>query len=127
MKIINYVGELYLERIPITLSNITDIPFPDVLHMYHQALTGFQRLSRWAGHFELNEDCIGVNGKNVVKVWFHHEYDRAYPTNRIRSEQALVRNIIDLIEMNTDNRTLPAQAPSILNYIYQYSQNVGFS
>lgn len=35
------LGSLYLERIPLTLSDVTDIPFPDVLHVHNQSLNGF--------------------------------------------------------------------------------------
>ena len=66
------LGELYLERIPIKLSNVTDIPFPDILHFHNQSLNGFQRLSRRYGNFRINEDCIGLNNRNVVKVWHSH-------------------------------------------------------
>ena len=35
------LGSLYLERMPLTLSDVTDIPFPDVLHVHNQSLNGF--------------------------------------------------------------------------------------
>lgn len=39
-----YSGHVYTEWIPITLENVVHVPFPDVLHIYHQALSGFQKL-----------------------------------------------------------------------------------
>jgi len=54
-------GEVYTERIPVRLSNITHIPFPDVLHVYNQAFNGYERLMRKVGPFKVDEECIGVN------------------------------------------------------------------
>lgn len=41
----NYRGKIYIERIPLTLDTITDIPFPDALHIYSQSLQGFHTLT----------------------------------------------------------------------------------
>ena len=40
----SYSGHFYTEWIPITLQDMTDIPFPDILHLYHQTLTGFGKM-----------------------------------------------------------------------------------
>ena len=45
------------------------LPFPDILHVYNQALNGFHRLYRRLGFFKVNEDCIGVNNQHIAKVW----------------------------------------------------------
>lgn len=45
------IGYVYIERIPLRLSNITDIPFPDILHAYFNALEGFQILAKQFGFF----------------------------------------------------------------------------
>jgi hypothetical protein len=49
-----FLGHLYTENIPIRLSNIVHVPFPDILHIYNQALNGFHRLSRRLGYFKVN-------------------------------------------------------------------------
>lgn len=49
------LGELYTERIPVRLSNITHIPFPDILHVYNQAFNGYEKLARNLGPFKVDE------------------------------------------------------------------------
>ena len=39
------LGNIFLERIPVRLSNVSDLPFPDVLHVNKQSLEGFKRLT----------------------------------------------------------------------------------
>lgn len=41
--------------IPLKLSNITHIPFPDVLHVYNQAFNGYQKLIRYVGPCKIDE------------------------------------------------------------------------
>lgn len=67
--ILNYEGDIYTEHIPLRLSNIMHVPFPDVLHLYNQSFNGFHKLSRRLGNFRVSEDCIGVNDSHVAKVW----------------------------------------------------------
>ena len=49
------VGHIYTERIPIKLSDLSDIPYPDVLHFYNQTLNGFQRLAKMFNPFKVTE------------------------------------------------------------------------
>jgi len=49
-----FLGQLFTENIPIRLSNIVHVPFPDNLHIYNQALNGYHRLSRKLGFFKVN-------------------------------------------------------------------------
>jgi len=65
----SYSGNLYTEHIPIRLSNIAHVPFPDVLHLYNQSFNGFHRLSNRLGPSSVTEECIGVNENHVAKVW----------------------------------------------------------
>jgi hypothetical protein len=39
-------GHLFIERIPHRLSEVKDIPYPDVLHIYKQAIKGFNILQQ---------------------------------------------------------------------------------
>lgn len=75
-----------MERIPLTLSDVTDIPFPDILHVHHQSLSGYERLAKRYGNFPINEDCIGINNQNKVKVWHNHEFNQPYPKGKLNSE-----------------------------------------
>jgi len=47
----NYRQKLYIESIPIRLSDIEHIPFPDYLHLYNQTLNGFKQLAETVGYF----------------------------------------------------------------------------
>lgn len=40
----NAVVSMFAERIPLRLGEVGEVPFPDVLHLYHAALRGFQQL-----------------------------------------------------------------------------------
>lgn len=60
---------MFIERVQLRLSNITDIPFPDILHVYDQALQGYDLLSKEFGFFEVGEEKICVNSAGVIKVW----------------------------------------------------------
>ena len=63
-----------MERIPLRLSNVTEIPFPDILHLHSQALKGFDLLQKEAGPFYVDEDHFGIRKDGVVKVWCNKEF-----------------------------------------------------
>jgi hypothetical protein len=44
---------LYTERIPLKLSDIKDIPYPDNLYVLLASLDGFDRIVQKAGFFEI--------------------------------------------------------------------------
>lgn len=98
---------MYTEHIPIRLSNIVHVPFPDVLHLYNQSLNGFHRLSKQLGCFKVNEDCIGINENHVAKVWHSPNFSQIEPTHTTESEQEMVHNIAQMIETNTDPTSMP--------------------
>jgi hypothetical protein len=74
----NHHQRLFIEKIPIRLSDIEHVPFPDFLHIYFQCLKGFQELSKQVGCFSIEEEYIGVNEKGVVKVWMNQNYFKNY-------------------------------------------------
>ena len=57
----HYQITLYLEHIPLRLSNIKDIPYPDSLHLIETCLKGFSLLYEKGGYFRVEEDLIGIN------------------------------------------------------------------
>ena len=52
---------MFVERIPFRLSNVDNIPYPDVLHLYDACLNGFPQLTNEVGYFSIDEDQIGIN------------------------------------------------------------------
>lgn len=57
----SYQQRLFIEKIPIRLSDIEHIPFPDFLHLYAQSLKGFQVLADRVGPFIVEEEFVGIN------------------------------------------------------------------
>ena len=74
-----YRGNLYLERIHLRLSDIDEIPYPDILHMYSQCFKGYAELFDAFGYFDVIEEMICVNKEGVVKVWINKTLDRHLP------------------------------------------------
>ena len=50
-----------MERIPLRLSNVKDIPFPDTLHLYDASINGYRQLKTAVGPFHMDEEQIGIN------------------------------------------------------------------
>jgi hypothetical protein len=50
-----YSGNIYIENIVLKLSQIDQIPFSDILHLYQQSLVGFQILFETYGPFSVSE------------------------------------------------------------------------
>lgn len=74
-----YKANLFLEHINHRLSEIDHIPYPDVLHMYHQAFRGFAELYDRVGYFEVEDDLICMNQHGKVKVWLNRDLSKATP------------------------------------------------
>lgn len=49
-----YSGSLFLERIPLRLSEINDLPYPDNLHLANSCLRGFKELYDRVGSFTVS-------------------------------------------------------------------------
>lgn len=60
--------------------------------------------------------CINQEGR--VKVWVNGELDKSYPDGALLglqgTERDMVRKIVQLIDQNTDNRTLPENIGAML-------------
>ena len=65
---------------PLRLSNIQDIPYPDIIHLYDHCIHGFEQLSSVVGYFSVDEDQIGINEKGQVKVWLNNQFE----SNRVK-------------------------------------------
>lgn len=72
-----------MERISKRLSDLNEIPYPDVLHLYSQAFRGFELMLRQVGPFNVTEDMIGVNKSGVVKVWISSDFASSLPDRSI--------------------------------------------
>ena len=57
------------------MSNLKDVPYPSLLHLYDAAIHGFNQLSSVVGFFHIDEDQIGVNDIGQVKVWLNSAFE----------------------------------------------------
>jgi len=57
----SYQQDIFIEKIPIRLSDVEHIPYPDCLHLYNQCLHGYKELTNFFGFFNVEEDYIGIN------------------------------------------------------------------
>ena len=119
-----YSGHVYTEWIPITLENVAHVPFPDVLHLYRQTLDGVDTLSAAKGCFKVNEGCIGVNTRDVVKVYHSADFSQTRPDTRLKTEEEMVHSILNTIEQNTDLGTMPPQEPSLKRFILNHNESI---
>lgn len=90
-------SKIYVEAIRIRLSEIEDIPYPDVFHLYRQCLNGYTQLTENVGYFSIDEDQIGINEEGVVKVWCNSQYQNdSILGNRIGQSQ-MVRELLNIL------------------------------
>jgi hypothetical protein len=92
-----YEAFLYLEKIPIRLCDLKNIPFPDALHLYDQTLGGFYELARNFGCFPVESDYIGINERGVVKVWAGAKWSQATVKGGVITQEDMVRGLVECL------------------------------
>jgi len=70
---------VYVQHIPIRLTDITDIPLPDSLYMVKCSLLGFKKLFEKLGYFNAIEEHIGIDREGHVRVWLNADFSRNHP------------------------------------------------
>jgi hypothetical protein len=75
----HYGAFLYTERIPIKLSDIKDIPYPDNLYILQASLEGFHTVYHKTGFFEIQEHMVCINRQGKVKIWINDNLSKKYP------------------------------------------------
>jgi hypothetical protein len=104
---------LYIEHIPLRLSQITDIPFPDNLYLLKACLRGFYYIFLHTTNLDIREDQICLNEEGKIKVWMNANLCKNTPQiHNIfkaskKSELMLVNDIINIIDNNTDHQYEP--------------------
>ena len=73
-----YHIKVYIERIPLRLSNITDIPFPENLFLLKEALKGLKILYEKVGGFRISEDMFCMSDEGIVKVWLNPDLSKNF-------------------------------------------------
>ena len=88
----------------------------DALYILVTALEGYQQLYSHAGYFRVEEDQICVERGGRVRVWVNGDFSRNHPSVDSetvclqRDETHMVRQLVDLLESNTDPEQLPLQS-----------------
>lgn len=70
---------VYIQHIPVRLTDITDIPVSDSLYMAQGALKGFQKLYTLFGGFSIGEECIGIDREGKLRVWVNGDASKNLP------------------------------------------------
>lgn len=123
----SYRQRLFIEAIPIRLSDIEHIPFPDYLHLYNQTLRGFHQLAKEIGYFSVEEELIGINSKGIVKVWMNEQFEKSFAFGgSTLTEEMMVRSIIELIDKNLLQVQQPNNVPTVINFLYRSLQVLKF-
>ncbi len=103
-------NHLYIEHIPLRLSQITDIPFPDNLYLLKACLKGFYYIFLHTRVLDIKEDHICLTEEGKVKVWMNSNLAKNTPSltnifrNGKKSELTIVREIINMVDENTDHQ-----------------------
>lgn len=84
------------------LSNVENIPYPDVFHLYDSCINGYSQLANAVGFFSIDEDQIGINEKGKVKVWLNNLYQESEVRGARVTEPVMVRELLNILQANTD-------------------------
>jgi hypothetical protein len=71
---------LYIEHVPLRLSQITDIPFPENLYLLKACLKGFYYIFFHTQSLDIKEDQVCLNEEGRVKVWMNINLARNTPS-----------------------------------------------
>lgn len=67
---------VYIQHIPIRLSDITDIPLDESLYIMECCMLGFEKLYRESGYFQVMEEHIGIDQQGHVRVWLNADVSK---------------------------------------------------
>lgn len=62
---------VFYERIPVRLRQLSPLNLPDSLYILSEAIRGFKDCYEKVGLFSITEDMIGFNSEGFVKVWLN--------------------------------------------------------
>ena len=107
---VNYFVKVYTDRIPIKLTEIADIPYPDNLYVLLSCLDGFGRIAEYMGCFDVSENMIGVNTQGEVKVWLNDNLSLIRPDFGFseKHRRSMIQKIVDIVDDNTDKASEPS-------------------
>lgn len=120
------VAHVFIEKIPLRLHDLRNLPLPDVIHCYDQCLRGFQELAKEYGCFRVHPQYIGVNEQGVVKVWAGDQWAQVSVLGGKITEEEMVRSIIESIEGSTDSQEMHRSGMPIRNYFYRGIDKLNF-
>jgi hypothetical protein len=117
----SYAGTLFTEHIPLKLSEIKDIPWPDNLYILSASLEGFSQLYTKIGYFPIQEYMICINKQGKARVWVSDDLSKITPDEveviYQGDERDMVRRIVELLDLNTD---ISSQQQSVQGYFNKH-------
>ena len=118
---------IYLERIPIRLFEIMDMPLSEGLYMLEVALEGYEKMFEKTGYFEVSPDMIGINRQGKVKIWINKNLSKNFPDfNKIDHNQGEPQFVVRLVEMIDDAIDYSGQKPSFKQFINEKKKILTF-
>lgn len=100
------------------LSNLEDIPFPDVLHLLNACLRGFEELAGTVGYFRVDEEQIGISESGNVKVWLNTAFESMQVVgNHPVPEHEMLQDILGLVFQAEDPDSYPPNIPRLANAV----------
>lgn len=93
-----------MEKIKARLPEVGKISYLDSLHVYWQVLNGCEKLVKYFSYFKINPYCIGINNKNVAKIWHNPNFVNPCPFQIAYSESEMILSILDSIDGFVDER-----------------------
>ena len=76
-----YQSDIYLQHIPIRLSDVDDIPYPDNIFVLQSALEGYGKLFQFSGYFKVHESQVCIDIEGYVRIWLNSDLSKDYPAN----------------------------------------------
>lgn len=72
---------------PVRLSDIEDIPYPENLYVLFSCLDGFEKLFHFVGYFRPEEDFICIDRDGRVKVWLNSDLSKCHTVGSYFSDE----------------------------------------
>lgn len=95
------------ERIPVRLSEVSNLPASEGLYILHEALIGYKVIYEHDGGININDDMVGFTPEGRVKVWLNENFAKNLPEpesqilrglNQANPEGAFVNRIFHVVE-----------------------------
>lgn len=91
-----------LEKFPLRLSQLTDLPLFKTLYLLKESIIGFERLFAKFGAFPVTPRMVGLNQQNKCKVWLNESLANNSHITMPIEESAFLRQVVRAIEPSSN-------------------------